>query len=234
MRARILLCGHPNSGKTASLAELCNAGLDLKLKDFDNKHETLLPFLEKGARPPHVDTYDVALPAEFDRALRDLDALAGEPPTTVCAIDTISFAGQLAFRSALAMNRLPLGAVAVPEKVWGEAAKKLEQLTLKILSPKMTCSVIIVAHLRPAEDDRTKKQIIVPTTIGQGFSHQIVKMLPDIWHMEGRGQRRLTATPTAELPWLRSSLLKPEDFATTFNLGTLVSKIINWSDKKGD
>lgn len=234
MRSRVLLAGHPNSGKTVAVAELVNAGFKVVHLDFDNKHESMLPFIrvDHGRGNLAVEPFDVGDPADWDRSMKLLDRLQKEPPSTVVVTDTISFAGQLAFRAELAKARLPLNAVAVPEKLWGEAAKRLELLVLKQISPKATHSVLVLSHLRPAEDDRTKKMTIVPTTIGVGYSQTIIKQFPDIWIMEGREKRRLLTEPTVEYPWLRRSLLTKQQVDATSDLGALFTAALNFDMEK--
>lgn len=171
---RGLLAGYPGAGKTGALACLANAGLKLRVLDFDHNLEPLLMY----TKPECLSNIDVlsfedvmrdgpkhmqpnGLPKAFSGALKAMDRwkYTGEDgqevdlgpskewgPDTVVVLDSLTTMGTAAFRRAQAvLNKTALNTT---QQVWGLAMADQEAFIEKLTSPSNRFHVIVLSHLK--------------------------------------------------------------------------------------
>lgn len=171
---RMLLTGYPGAGKTGALASLANAGLKLRILDFDGNPESLIQYTKRE----FLKNIDVAsledsigaqgaflgvkgLPQAFMRALKLLDHWTytdpdGEVvdlgksstwgPDTVVVVDGMTGLSQACFAHAQAVsNKTPLNTT---QAVWGLAIHNQLQFIKRLTAAGNAHHVVMISHLK--------------------------------------------------------------------------------------
>ena len=139
---KLLLVGDSGSGKTASLAQLANAGYNLRILDYDDGLAILPEFLNADAvnNVSYVTLKDPIGKADsFRRGVNLISNWKDEgeefgpvskwTPKDVLVIDSLTLMGEAALRGALVFNnKKPTDQASQPE--WGTAARDVQHLSL--------------------------------------------------------------------------------------------------------
>ena len=172
---RLMLVGHPGSGKTGALACLVKAGFKLRIMDFDGNLDPLVRFVPKEFWPnidvvQLVDTIRggqksheiVGIPTAFSSAFSLMDHWKHTTPggkvvdlgnprkdwgrDTIMFLDGLTMMGRAAFRRTCAMmNR---NAFNTRRQDWGTAMADQEAFLEKLRGVRNKFHVICSAHLK--------------------------------------------------------------------------------------
>jgi hypothetical protein len=217
---KLLLIGHPKSGKTGAMAPLV-PDFDLRILDMDNGLDTLKAFVQKDY-PDRLksveyrtlrDTYkmtplgpECVRPTAFNDAMKMLthwkydDVDLGPPaewgPDCILVLDSLTFLGTAAFNAVEPISGKDKRAA------YGNAQRGLEKILAIIQSDYFQTNVIVISHVRYIELDDGKKKGF-PTSIGEALSPVIPRYFTSVALCEvGAGGKRTiqtAATSTIDL-----------------------------------
>lgn len=188
-RVKMLLVGDSGAGKTAMLAQLANAGYNLRILDYDNGLDILAEYLKPESVNNvmyHTLTDNMKSPDAFDRGLRLLsDWKEGDKsygsitelgPQDVLVVDSLTFMGESALRRILKLNGKKLSdRPSQPE--WGDAIRDVEGVIQYLTGDHVKCNVVMTTHIRYVEDAGGANKAYpaalgaqLPTKVGRYFN----------------------------------------------------------------
>lgn len=192
---KMLLAGNSGSGKTGSLASLAEAGYNLYIIDFDRGLDYLSlnlsskakervsyvgcfdKFFTQNGRPmvrPPVKAFATSLNA-LDKWPDDGVPATKRTPNDVIVIDSLTFQGNAAMRSVLALNnRLNQSPY---QSDWGEAMGFQEDVLSLLYDPSINCNVIVTSHIVPLETPETYQNKDKPSEF-EWFPSALGRKLP--------------------------------------------------------
>ena len=217
---KLLLIGHPKSGKTGAMTSLV-PDFDLRILDFDNGLDPLKTHVQKY-HPERLDSIEYVTlrdkykmtptgpvcvrPTAFKEAQEllthwryddvDLGAPAEWGPNCILAVDSLTFMGDSAFNAVEPISGKD------PRQAYGNAQRALEKILAIIQSDDFQTNVIVTSHVRYIELDDSKKKGF-PTAIGEALSPKIPRYFTSVALCEvGAGGKRTiqtAATSTIDL-----------------------------------
>jgi hypothetical protein len=217
---KMLLIGHPKSGKTGGMASLVQ-DFNLRILDMDNGLETLKAFVQKYY-PGRLNSIEYRTirdqykmtptgpvcvrPKAFDDAMKmlthwkyddvDLGAPAEWGPDCILVIDSFTFLSDAALNAVEPLSGKD------PRMAYWNAQQALEKVLAIIQSDDFETNVIVTSHIRYIElDDGRKKGF--PTAVGEALSPKIPRYFTSVALCEvGPGGKRTiqtAATSTIDL-----------------------------------
>lgn len=198
---KMLLIGDSGKGKTGALASLAEAGLQVRILDFDNGL-SILPSILKGkpeaiARIQYESCLDdfhmvgqkllpKGVPTAFTKGLSlmtdwktpslNLGPVSSWDKKNVLVIDSLSHLSNAAMRYVLSLNKR--SGEQPWQSDWGQAMSLIEQVLQLLYSDQIKCHVILTAHITHigGEENADGKMVGVkqyPNTLGQKLPPKI-------------------------------------------------------------
>lgn len=222
---KMLVIGDSGGGKTGSLASLVKAGYRLHILDFDNGTAILGKLLDKESQSRvEIEKFQDkmkatptglvvdGMPKAFVGSLKTLTEWTGKykDKKDIIVIDSFSFLSNAAMRYTLAQAGRPNGPAQLQD--WGIAQNYLTNVLSLLYSSDITCSVLILAHIKYLEADGGLKQAQVntlgsalPPTVGRYFNNMV-------WVGMYGGKRviKTKASPTMALKTSAPGLVKDQ------------------------
>lgn len=200
---KMILFGHPGSGKTGALASLVKAGYKLRILDFDGLLHSLIHFVKKTCpeKEGNVDVISLndrwenngvglgikGVPTAFTRTTKVLNDWPGlgKPeswgPSSILVIDSLTQLSNAATNWAASYHGSPDG-----RKQTYEAQKAVNHLMQLLKSDDFNTNVIVTCHPRLQQlDDGTQKML--PIAPGDKLSPQIPAYFSTIASMQTSG-----------------------------------------------
>jgi hypothetical protein len=196
---KILLIGDSGSGKTTFIG---TTPLPL-VADFDGKGETSLAgcegFLESYSQEDGWEKFrrDVAAWLKQGKLPNECQTLA---------LDSLTFAADLALRWAMRMNG-NAGTLATRAD-WGRAIDEIKSMLAKLISAPW--NVIVTVHLSVEKDELLGGVVWLPSIYGSKLPVQLPAYFDNCWHTkvtakEGTAQFTLQMIPDQRLKFLKNS-----------------------------
>jgi hypothetical protein len=183
---KALIVGDSGSGKTALLGSLANAGLKIRVLDFDDGLQILLDpaYLKPEARQnvSYVTLRDTLTKATaFSRAVsllsnwktetEDFGPVSTWGDDTVLVIDTLNFMSKAALKAAKAKAGKSLTQKASLAE-WGDALADVENVVSWLTGSDVKCNLVANTHIKHIEDEDGISKAY-PAIEGQNLAKQI-------------------------------------------------------------
>lgn len=239
---KILLIGNSGSGKTGALASLANAGLKLRILDFDNGLDSLVRFTKPEFKK-NISFFTLTdklkfagntiipdgVPTAFADGMKLLlnwkdgdqnyGPMSSWGPDVVFVCDSLTFLGEAILRYVKVLAGNPAGNTTQPQ--WGEAMRKQEEFLQICFSTTIKCNVIITSHITFLQGENNI-QMGYPSALGNKLPPKVARYFNSVLLMKSTGsgsnQKRTILTrsaPTVDLKNPMPDLVPPElDIAT--------------------
>ncbi len=227
---KALLAADSGSGKTGALSTLIDAGLNVRILDFDNGLPVLRGFVKDKAKLANVHYVDklqdqiklvagrvgiVKAPA-FQRAMDALDKGGEEywgaaippllewTPRDVLVIDSLTMAGRASLQMVMQANGAGLKSPEIQH--YGTAMENVEKWLQLVLSDVVPCHVIINTHITGVDGDAR----LYPDALGSKLPPKIGKYCNNILGLRMVAGERKFLTVKDGLLALKSAMPLPE------------------------
>ena len=198
---KLLLVGDSGSGKTASLAQLANAGYNLRILDYDDGLAILPEFLTADAvdRVSYVTLKDPIGKADsFRRGVNlisnwkdegeDFGPVSKWTSKDVLVIDSLTLMGEAALSGALVFNnKKPTDQASQPE--WGTAARDVQHIVQYITGTEAPCNVVVTTHMQYMEGDLGVSKAY-PTSVGSKLSTKLGRYFNCVCRIDTRSSSK--------------------------------------------
>lgn len=244
---KMLMLGNSGGGKTGALAALVNAGLRLRVLDFDNGLSVLKGYVtDKSRLSSHIhfvtlrDTLKlqgqkigIVKGDAFQRAMDALDGgkkateLWGEdfgPVTswgsdTVLVLDTLALAGKASLQMVLQMNGKGFSQPEIQH--YGTAMDNIEKLLDILTSSAVGCHVIVNTHTATPEG----QTIPLPEALGSKLSPKVGKFFDNMLSVSLSGNARTIKTKRDGLIALKSAMPLDDSYPIETGLASIFKKL---------
>lgn len=220
---KALVAADSGSGKTGAIASLVDAGLNVRVLDFDNGLSPLKNYIKDRSKLKNVrfatlqdqlrlqgGKFMIQSATAFQTAMDLLDKGGGlwgddVPPVTqwtpndLLLIDTL---GTMS-RSCLLMVMQINGALAKNPEIqhYGMAMENIEKMLDKVTSASIGCHVIVNTHLTKEEGSPK----LYPEAIGSKLNPKIARKFDNFWSIEVVGDKRQIKTSRSGLLALKTA-----------------------------
>lgn len=245
--AKILCAADSGSGKTGALASLVDAGLKLRILDFDNglgvlaKHVTKKDNLSNVRYATLRDDMKltngrlvVTKATAFPQAMTLLEKGGGEwgedtPPITqwdpsyVLVVDTLGMMSRCCLNMVMALNNH----FKQPEiQHYGQAMENIERLLGQLTDDSINCNVIINTHLYGMEG--TAK--LFPEAIGSKLGPKLARYFDNFYSISISGTKRTFKTSKDGQLALKSIVPFDKEPSIEEGYATIFKKLIGVTD----
>jgi hypothetical protein len=218
---KLLCASDTGGGKTGALACLVDAGLTLRILDFDNGCGTIRNFVkDKSLLATHVfyetlrdelmlsgGKFIIRHANSFGRAMEILDngkegwgpPLKELTPTDVLVVDSFSMMGRSCLNMVMQIN----GASAKHPEIqhYGTAMENLEKFLGQVTSAAVNCNVIINTHLMREEGSPK----LCPEALGSKLGPKVGRYFDNFFSISMTGLNRTIKTSSDGLLALKSA-----------------------------
>ena len=198
---KLLLVGDSGSGKTASLAQLANAGYNLRILDYDDGLAILPEFLNPDAvnNVSYVTLKDpigkadsfrrgVNLISNWKDEQEDFGPVSKWTSKDVLVIDSLTLMCEAALRGALVFNnKKPTDQASQPE--WGTAARDVQHIIQYITGAEVPCNVVVTTHMQYMEGDLGVSKAY-PTSVGSKLSTKLGRYFNCVCRIDTRSSSK--------------------------------------------
>lgn len=233
---KMLVIGDSGGGKTGSLASLVKAGYRLHILDFDNGTQILGKLLGADADKVEVEKFQDkfkatpaglildGMPKAFVNSLKVLTEWTAKYKDVkdIIVIDSFSFLSNAAMRYTLAMAGRPNGPAQLQD--WSIAQNYITTVLNLLYSSDITCSVMILAHIKYLEADGGLKQAQV-NTLGSALPPTVGRYFNNMVWVGYTGGKRIIKTKASPTMALKTSA--PKDVKDTYELETGMAEIFS-------
>jgi len=229
---KVMLAADSGSGKSGALASLVDAGLNVRILDFEYGLSVLKGFVKTKANLANVHYVDqlqdemklvagrigVTKAPAFQRAMDALD-IGGEkywgapiPPVSkwtprdVLVIDSLTMAGRASLQMVMAANAAGLKQPEIQH--YGTAMENIEKWVQMMMASATPCHVIINTHITNVEGDAR----LYPDALGSKLPPKIGKYVDNIVGLRLTGGARKFLTQKDGLLALKTASPLPESF----------------------
>lgn len=208
---KLLSLGDSSAGKTGSLASLVDAGLKLRILDFDNGLSVLGGYVKDKALLKNVsyvtlrDDYNflagrvsIKSATAFQRGMNALDngkefgegvgGIRSWGPDTVFVLDTLALASKASLYQVMVINGR--GAQSPHQSDYGTAMESIERLLEMVTSDSVKCHVIVNTHTFTSEGSMK----VYPEAIGSKLPPKVGKMFDNMISLSITGGARTFKT----------------------------------------
>lgn len=219
---KMLVAAHSGAGKTGALSSLLDAGLNVRVLDFDNGLSVVKNHVQKRESLGHMHyatlrdelklaggRFAITKANAFQRAMELLDKGGGEwgddsigplktwTPQDVLVVDTFGNMG----RSCLLMVMQINGAIAKNPEIqhYGQAMENLERFLAQVTSPAVKCHVIVNTHLYRSDDS----PMLYPEALGSRLGPKVARYFDNFFSISATGTKRTIKTEADGLLMLK-------------------------------
>lgn len=222
---KVLCPADSGTGKTGALASLVDAGLNVRILDFDNGLSTLKGHVRDKSKLANVHYVDqlqdemqlvagrigIKKAPAFQRAMDSLDKggkdywgadippLAAWTQRDVLVIDSLSMAGRMSLEMVLAANGKGFSAPEIQH--YGTAMENIEKWIGMLTSSAVKCHVIFNTHVTTVEGDAR----LFPEALGSKLSPKIGRYFDNTISIQLVGGKRVFQTKKAGLLPLKTA-----------------------------
>lgn len=228
---KIMCAADSGSGKTGSLASLVDAGMNIRVLDFDNGLSVLKGRVKDKTKLANVHYVDrlqdeiklvagrvgiVKAPA-FQRAMEALDkggkefwgsdaipALTSWTPRDVLVVDSLTMAGRASLQMVMTANAAGLKSPEIQH--YGTAMENIEKWVQVLMSSATPCHVIINTHITGVDGDAR----LYPDALGSKLPPKIGKYVDNVIGLRLKGDKRVFLTQKDGLLALKTAVPLPE------------------------
>lgn len=230
---KMLVAADTGAGKTGALASLVDAGLNVRILDFDNGLSPLRNYVKDKSKLAHVNyitlrddlkllggKYIINKANAFQRAMDALDKGGGEwgpdvPPLKewtaqdVLVVDTLGMMARSCLMMVMEINNAKMKS---PElQHYGTAMENIEKFIGQITSSSTTCNVIINTHLYRNEDSPK----LYPEALGSKLGPKIGRYFDNYFSISMTGSARTIKTSKDGLLALKCAKPLAEQYDVT-------------------
>lgn len=207
---KVLCPSDSGSGKTGALASLVDAGLNVRVLDFDNGLSVLKGFVKKKENLANVHYVDklqdeiklvagrvgITKAPAFQRAMDALDK-GGVPfwgaaippllewtPRDVLVVDSLSMAGRASLQMVMQANAAGLKSPEIQH--YGTAMENIERWLQMLTSSHIRCHVIVNTHQTTIEGSAK----LYPEALGSKLSPKIGRYFDNVVAINASGGKR--------------------------------------------
>ena len=243
--AKLLIAADSGAGKTGALASLIDAGLRVRILDFDNGISVLKGFVKDKAKLSthvhYVELHDslkltagrvgISKANAFQRAMDALDKgsadLWGENfgpietwgDDTVLVLDTLSSAGRASLNMVMQLNGKGFAAPEIQHS--GVAMENIERMLDILTSEAVKCHVIVNTHLTNVEG--TAK--LYPEALGSKLSPKIGRKFDNMLTLSITAGARTFKTQKDGLFACKTAIPMDETLPIATGLATIFKKL---------
>lgn len=227
---KAMLAADSGSGKTGALASLVDAGLKVRILDFDNGLSVLKGYVKNKANLKNVHYVDklqdemkllagrigIKKAPAFQRAMDALDK-GGEPywgapippldqwgPDCVLVLDSLTMAGRTSLQMVMEANAAGFKSPEIQH--YGTAMENIEKWVQMLMSSAINCHVIINTHITGVDGDAR----LYPDALGSKLPPKIGKHVDNLFGLRVKGGQRVFLTRADGLLALKTSVPMPE------------------------
>jgi hypothetical protein len=227
---KAMLAADSGSGKTGALACLVDAGLNLRILDFDNGLSVLKGYVKNKANLKNVHYVDnlqdemkllagrigIRKAPAFQRAMDALDKGgkaywgADIPPLEawtdkeVLVLDSLTMAGRTSLQMVMEANAAGFKSPEIQH--YGTAMDNIEKWVQMLMSSAVKCHVIINTHITGVEGDAR----LYPDALGSKLPPKIGKHVDNLLGLRVKAGARVFLTRQDGLLALKSAVPLPE------------------------
>lgn len=243
-RVKLLLLGDSGQGKTGGLASLANEGFKVHVLDVDRGLDVVSEYIN----PDKIGNLDYvpvnnkdagAWKAVQEHLFKAWDGKEGENVYSwgaedVLVIDSATFLCDMCHTSVLQDHKIAFDAAKYDRGYWNVTAKRFEALISNLMEEKVKCNIILTAHLRYLEDEKTGATQLAPSFLGRQLPSILPRYMNNMWKVEKDATKKELIYKThAEgklaLKCTMPSVVKSEDKRS---LGVLFRAMIDAASKK--
>lgn len=227
---KVLCASDSGSGKSGSLASLVDAGLNLRILDFDNGLSVLKGFVKNKANLANVHFVDrlqdevklvagrigISKAPAFQRAMDALDKGGKDywgadiPPLKdwtardVLVVDSLTMAGRASLQMVMQANAAGLKSPEIQH--YGTAMENIEKWIQMITSSAVPCHVIVNTHVTNIEGDAR----LYPDALGSKLPPKVGRYFDNVVAIRLTGGKRVFLTQKDGLLPLKTAVPLPE------------------------
>lgn len=227
---KVMLAADSGSGKTGALASLIDAGLNVRVLDFDNGLSVLKGYVKDKAKLKNVYFVDkltdelklvagrigINKAPAFQRAMDALDKGGKEfwgadiPPVSqwtprdVLVIDSLTMAGRCSLQMVMQANAAGFKHPEIQH--YGTAMDNVEKWIMMLMSNATPCHVIVNTHITNVEGDAR----LYPDALGSKLPPKIGKHVDNLLGLRVKAGKRVFLTQQDGLLALKSAVPLPE------------------------
>lgn len=242
---KAMLAADSGSGKSGALASLVDAGMKVRVLDFDNGLSVVKGYVKdksKLANMHYVDQLQdqmkllagrigIQKAPAFQRAMDALDKGGKEywgadippleewGPDTVLALDSLTMAGRTSLQMVMQANAAGFKSPEIQH--YGTAMENIEKWIQMLMSSAVKCHVIINTHITGVEGEAR----LYPDALGSKLPPKIGKHVDNLFGLRLVGGKRVFLTVKDGLLALKSAVKLDEQIPIENGWVTIFEKI---------
>lgn len=244
-KVNLLLVGHSSAGKTGALASLIDAGLKVRVLDFDNGLSVLkgyvkdkkklienvhyvelndqFKFMNSRVSVTQANSWQVAMDA-LDKGEpfgKGIPPLKDWGPDCVLVCDSLALAGKSALFMQMVANAR--GSQAPHQSDYGTAMESIERFLDMVTSSMIKCHVIVITHLVQPDGST----MVLPEALGSKLPPKVGKKFDNMLSVSisPGSQKRVINTKKDGLLALKSSIPLDDTYPIETGLADIFKKL---------